>query len=962
MIELFKRYYLIVLLLLVSGFAWAQKGTIRGTVIEDATGEPLFSVTAVIKGTTNGAITDFDGKFEIKADPGIYDLQVSFVSFKSITITGIEVKPDQVILIDQIRLQEAVEELEAVVVTAEVVRSTEAALMTVKRKSANLLDGISAASFRKIGDSDAASAAKRITGVSIEGGRYVYVRGLGDRYTKTLLNGMDVPGLDPDRNTLQMDIFPTAVLNNILVSKSFTPDQPADFTGGIVNIETKDIPDEKTMSAQVGLAYNPNMHFQSDYLTYQGGKTDWLGFDDGTRALHIDDSEVISRTEAITDRSTSDRFTAQMNDFSKTLGSMKQSSFMDYNLSYTFGNQVKKNIGTLGYNVALTYRNSTEYYEDAQYARYGIADSDPSETQLEQRELQRGDQGSNSVLAGGLLGVALKRSSSKYRFNILHLQNGQSKAGLFTYQGSDEGADFYGLQSNLEYSQRSLSNILLAGEHYFDDTNWKLDWKVSPTYSSIEDPDIRFVRYQTNETFDGDYEIGSGESGFPQRIWRSLSEVNLASRVDLTRKYEYKGEEGKFKFGVGNTYKTRDYSIRRFDVTVSMDDFTGNFDELFAEENLWDPNTNSGNSYAADFIPVNANFFESSITNNAFYVMNEFTPVPRLKTIIGVRGEDYTQLYTGRNANSNQVNNDLKVIDEFNLFPSASLIFGLTETQNIRAAYSRTIARFSFKEASFATIFDPLTGRTFLGALSEAEGASGELIWDGNITSTLIDNLDLRWEVYQRGGQNISVSGFYKVFHNAIEIAQSATADNNFQPRNVGDATVLGGEVEFRQRLTFVARSLQNFVLNGNLTVLDSRVEMTQEEFESRQRVSRTGETVSSTRDLQGQAPYLINAGIAYDNDQQGTEIGLYYNVQGETLTYTGIADRPDIYTVPFHGLNLTANKTLGKEDNMRLTLKVNNLLGDKREMVYKNYNAEDQFFQSLSPGRRISLSFNYSF
>ena len=171
-------------------------------------------------------------------------MQASFVSLKTIVIAGVKVKSDEVTVIDQIFLQPDVEELEAVVVSGQVAKSTEAALMAVKRKSPNMMDGISSASFRKIGDSDAAGAIKRVTGVSVEGGKYVYVRGLGDRYTKTMLNGVDIPGLDPDRNSLQIDIFPTSLLNNMMIFKTASADKPADFTGGLVNIETKDFPEE----------------------------------------------------------------------------------------------------------------------------------------------------------------------------------------------------------------------------------------------------------------------------------------------------------------------------------------------------------------------------------------------------------------------------------------------------------------------------------------------------------------------------------------------------------------------------------------------------------------------------------------------------------------------------------------------------------------------------------------------
>ena len=169
-------------------------------------------------------------------------------------------------------------------VSGQVAKSTEAALMAVKRKSPNMMDGISSASFRKIGDSDAAGAIKRVTGVSVEGGKYVYVRGLGD-YIQTMLNGVDIPGLDTDRNSLQIDIFPTSLLNNMMIFKTASADKPADFTGGLVNIETKDFPEEKFFDVSLGITYNPSMHFKSNALTYKGSSTDWLGFDSGRRDI-----------------------------------------------------------------------------------------------------------------------------------------------------------------------------------------------------------------------------------------------------------------------------------------------------------------------------------------------------------------------------------------------------------------------------------------------------------------------------------------------------------------------------------------------------------------------------------------------------------------------------------------------------------------------------------------------------
>lgn len=177
---------------------FAQQGTIRGNIIDEGLGEPLIGVSVLVKETQTGAVTDLDGAFEIKLAPGTYSLVASFISFNKVEISEVEVKPGEVTVLSDIKMGEATEELESVVVSAKAIRTTEAALMTVKRNAANVIDGISASTFRKIGDSDAASAIKRVTGVSIEGGKYVYIRGLGDRYTKTVLNGVDIPGLDPE--------------------------------------------------------------------------------------------------------------------------------------------------------------------------------------------------------------------------------------------------------------------------------------------------------------------------------------------------------------------------------------------------------------------------------------------------------------------------------------------------------------------------------------------------------------------------------------------------------------------------------------------------------------------------------------------------------------------------------------------------------------------------------------------
>jgi hypothetical protein len=395
---------------------------------------------------------------------------------------------------------------------------------------------------------------------------------------------------------------------------------------------------------------------------------------------------------------------------------------------------------------------------------------------------------------------------------------------------------------------------------------------------------------------------------------------------------------------------------------------TGNPDELFYPENLWPYNgdVNRGTTYEARFIPTNPNQFNSTTGNLAGYVSAELNLLQNLKTILGVRLENYTQRYTGTDQLRTRILDNDIVLDNLDFFPSVNFIYSLTEKQNLRMSYSKTIARPSFKELSFAEIYDPITGRTFVGGLfRDANDAAGIEYWDGNLVSTDIHNFDLRWEYFGKNGQTVSLSGFYKKFNNPIEIVQYATQTGSFQPRNVGDGEVFGAEFEFRLNLGLIAESVKNLNLLSNVTIAESRIKLSNTEYNSRVENARTGQSIDEYRDMAGQAPYIINGGFSYDGGQKGFwngfEAGLYYNVQGQTLQYVGIVDRPDIYSEPFHSLNFNSNKKFGKEKRVQVGLKIENILNDKTESVFQSYNATDRYFEILEPGVQFKIRFSYS-
>ncbi len=954
------------LLLIIAANLSAQNGIIRGTVFDETTGEPLISVTVMAEGTLRGALTDLDGKFNLSIEPGTYNIRFSFISYETRSLAAVKVLPGEVTLLENLSLKSSTIGLSEVVVSASMTKNTEGAIMTIKMQSPNLLDGISAVNFRKMGDSDAASSMKRVPGVSVEGGKYIYVRGLGDRYTKTTLNGVDIPGLDPDRNTMQMDIFPTSLIDNIIVHKSFSPELPADFTGGVVDITVKDFPDTRKGNLSLSTSYNPDYHFKNDFLSYEGGKTDFLGFDDGSRSIPAT-SNLPFFASVIGDPAGKNglRYREILGNFNPVMAAVRGSSLMDYSAGFSFGNQVPLKKLTVGYNFGFSYKSSSEFYENAEYGRYGMS-GDPDVTELEIREFQKGDFGVRNVLLSGLAGFAVKTTNSKYRINIIHLQNGESKAGIFDYVGSDQGSNFAGYQHNLEYSQRSLTNILFDAKHSIKNSGWEINWKLSPTLSEIKDPDARFVRYiEGNEG----RKLINTESGFPERIWRDLSEKNLAGLLHITKEFKFNNELAKLNFGGSYTYKERDFMIRKFMINVRNVNLTGDPDELFRTENLWPLNGtdySSGTTYEAGFVPDNPNQFSANSQNRAAYFSVELSLLKGLRAIAGVRMEKYTQRYTGQNQLGSIILDNDRVLDDLDLFPSLNLIYKLSETQNIRASYAKTIARPSFKELSFAEISDPISGRTFVGGMfRDADDVAGRVYWDGNLVSSDIHNVDLRWETYRRNGQMLSLTGFYKYFINPIEVVQYAAQSGTFQPRNVGDGQVVGMEIEFRQNLDVLAKSLKNFSITSNISVTESRIKLGLTEYISRIENARTGQTINKSREMAGQAPWIINSGLTYSGGEKGFwsgfEAGLYYNVQGKTLQYVGIADRPDIYTLPFHSLNLTAGKSLGKEKRTQISFKIDNLLNDKKESVFKSFNPTDQFFTKLEPGITYHLKLSYA-
>lgn len=941
--------------LLFSILSYAQNGIIRGTVYENETSEALFYASAQVPSVGAVAFTDFDGNFELSLEPGTYDVEVSFLGLATLTISGVKVEAGKVTVFENLRLMPSTNELMTVTVTASAMRNTESALLDVKKKSATVMDGISAQNFKRVGDGNAAAAVTRVPGVSIQGGKYVFVRGLGDRYTKTQLMRMDIPGLDPDRNSLQMDIFPTNILQNIVVLKTLTADLPADFSGGLVNIELVDFPTKKTLNISSSLGYTPGMHLIQG-LGHQGSMTDFLGFDSGFRTNPLPNQYIYS---GIPNPALDDPITTELTQsFAPVLAAQSRLMPVNGSLGISGGNQIKKNNGkTIGYNGSFSYKantnfygsmggDSTRMYEQNFYRKGNL----PNQYNLLADRTQKGSLAVNNVFMSGLFGYSMKDDNDKYRFTLMHLQNGETRTGRFMETASIENS-FEGLRDNLEYSERSITSALFNGQHSRKDNTLKVDWRIAPTFSRIADKDIRSTSFRTE---DNAFVIAPGETGFPNRIWRNLNEFNLSNRIDVTRSHEVRGRDAKFKYGASYTFKYRDYEILRYQLrTKSMGDLpalSGNADDLLSNGYIWNVGTDAGTYYSGNYEANNA--YQGIQSNFGTYVNEEFSINALMKVVVGLRLERYDQFYTGVDqqeaaAPGTGLNYYWEpVLNNFNLFPTANFIYSVNENSNLRLGAFRTVARPSFKEKSAAQIEDVLTGITFIGNL--------------DLQNTIISNLDARYEYFFEGGQTVALSGFYKYFQNPIElVAYSAAAPSNFQPRNVGNATVAGLEFEVRKNLGFMR--LSNFEINSNFSYIYSAVTRDSTEYEARVVSARIGEVIDKLRPMQGQSPYMVNIGLNYNNSKKGLQGGLFYNVQGEKLYIVGVADNPDVFEVPFHSLNFNLMQRFGKDRQYQLGMGITNILDDTRDRIFVSYNSFSPYFSRWAPRRTFKLTFRYS-
>ena len=924
-----KSILFIGLLLLSIGLS-AQTGFITGSIVDSKTDEPLIGANIMIVGTSTGAVANLDGNFTIQnLKPGIYTLKCSFISYESSIKKDIMVKSGENTSLN-IRLSTTQVQLAAATVTARHIRNTENAIVNMQMKSATSVNGISAKEISMNGDKNAAASLQRVSGVTVQDGKYIYVRGLGDRYSRTDLNGSMVPSMDPSKNNIQLDIFPGNIIENMMVYKTFSPELPGNFAGGYVDIQTKKFPEEYTLSFGGSIGYNTQSTFNSNFKTYAGGKTDFLAFDDGTRAIPTAaHGDIPFRYE---DDQRLDHITAS---FNKVMEPSKKTVPFNHNFNFSVGNQKKAFSKKMGYLFSVNYNRDYRYYENGENGHYTLSTAN---SPFLQRDLQYKDSRGIDYVLWGMMGSASieLNKNSTITMNLLRNQGGSS---VSRYQeGWNNYHEVYVQTRSLLYSQRSFTSGQLLGTHKINKLEVK--WMGSYSVSRQDQPDLRFFTniYEVSpNNEDTVFVIDPAKQDVPARYWRSMKEQNMEGKLDLALPFQFANRKTKLKFGGKYLCKDRDFSERRFDINDNNDSYNGSVGDYLADENIG----MNAPSYPANYGVFVSDATQISNTYTAYqnifaaYAMTDLHLTKKLRAVFGARMET-TDIFL-ESANSDAAVGSLQNID---ILPAVNLTFKPKKKINIRAAYTRTLARPSFRELA------PYASFEFAGDYV--------LVGNDRLQRTLIDNVDLRFEWAMKPGELISFDVFYKRFINPIERTFNPAASNDeltFQ--NAESADLYGLEFEIRKNLDFV-NALKNFKVGLNVAVVNSIVSIQQNELDV---IRATDPTASSTRTMYGQAPYIVNIYINYKHKKLGLESRLVFNTSGPKLAIVISGGTPNVYEQPRNTMDFVLKKSFGQK--IHLSFKAKNILNTSFKKTY-SYKGKEYIYSNFKLGQTFSLGFSY--
>jgi outer membrane receptor for ferrienterochelin and colicin len=921
-----KHVLLCIIFFSVSFLSIAQTGTLEGKITDGKTSTPISSVTIEVVGEKISKASNIDGQFSLTLESGKkYSLQITAVGYQTKVVDEVTVEAGKSTSLE-INLDRSTKAESEVVVRSSARKESTAALIAVQKNTSVVAQVISAEAIRRSPDKNTGEVLKRVPGLSLQEGRYIIVRGLADRYNQAMLNGVLLSSTEPDRKTFSFDIFPSGMIENIIINKTFIPELPGEWAGGLIQVNTKDVPSKSFFTVQIGTGFN-TATLGKDFYSYKGSNTDWLGFDNGARSMPAG----IPNKAAFNDLSRADK-TAYGKMFSSVWSADKTNVQPDKILQFSGG--FNKNLGgnkKLSAIFALNYRGSDRRNE---YRNQINTVLDNGVASLSNDYYN--NKYSRDVLAGALANITFQLgSNNKISFkNLLNVSTSDYatlRTGKDYSTNPDPGDNIRATE--LAFKANTFFNTQVTGDHNINKYKAKFHWFGSFNILDQYVPDQRRIQYNQDDPTNPsspysllDVVSTSQKSG--SRYFGSLSDYIYTAGGDLSHTFNLGKLNQTIKGGYFFQVKDRLFDARPFTIYLPNTNSTLLHlpqDQVYNPENY---GNGADNKFAfTQLYNPNFRYLANSILNAGFLQLDNQI-AEKLRVVWGLRVEDFDQVV------GSMVKSDPRFVNtkKTDYLPGVNFTYKVTPKTNIRLSGSQTVIRPEFRELSNFQFYDFDLSATIAG--------------NPKLVRTKVSNLDLRYEIYPRSGELITAGVFYKYFKDPIEaIANQAS----FNFINADKATSYGAELEFRKKMDFYT-PLKNLTLQGNFSYIYNRVH---------------AEGRNLDRPMQGQSPYLLNATAQYDMDKIGLTTTVLFNRIGRRILLVGGSDQPPVWENPRSVVDFQVAKKVVKNKG-ELRLNVSDLLNQTAIFYYKEknekYQNNDPFFIKRKYGSTITMSFNYNF
>lgn len=888
---------IIQLLIVTQGISQGnEKGKIAGRVLDAITNEALFGAGVRIAGTNTGATTDFDGKFSIQAESGVVSIEVKLLGYQTQLLNAVKVEKNQTNFIT-VYLKEQTVDIGAVEIVADAAKNNDNSLLKDQKSNSSIGSGITAELLSKTPDRNLSESFRRISGTSIRDGRFAMVRGLSERYNQGQLNGVSIPSTEPDRKAFALDLFPSELMDRIVVSKSATPDQPGDFAGGLIKIQTLDIPYSNTFSVTLSGEYQ-SLTTGKSFATIKSSPTDVLGFDNGSRQIP---NNIFSKAESVVNPN--DQLAAlQSTYFNNKVSPVFKTKGPNFSGQISIGRRGKLFGKTAGLVASLSYYRT---FTKNEFQNYSPTIQTFDKPFIDYDSVHQDRYKSNTNVAA-LLNVSIKPTASMK----VSLRNFFSQSGVDQVQ-LGVAKKLTGNATNIEqsksyisfYEQNSLLSSQFSVEKFFGTGGAKLEgiggynllYRLTPDYSRLFynrsgnfiNGDVFSQPYYATLTDKGSTTFNPGFTG---KFFSTLKENSWSGALNYLHPFKIAKIKNEGRAGVYYQTRDRNFDGRNFLYSSGVGSAASTIsglgpDSIFRNENF------GGSLLTIRETTTKSDFYSANTKLSAAYLMNEtYLGKNGTKIIYGIRYEEYTQSITSTRIGPSEKQRTIvsKVKD---WFPSLNANISLGEKLVWRTAISQTVNRPELRELAGFQFYDPNLNASIIG--------------NDTLKRAKIQNLESKIEYYPSPGALFSVNVFSKWFASPIELQRDLnSAFPTFFYVNAYRARNFGLELEARSKFSFIDSLLgtkfgQNLTIFTNLAVIRSNVEL------------KKGLKIE--RPIQGQSPYVFNAGLQYSHEKSGLDFLITYNRIGPRVAFTAPSYEALIWERPRDIFDLSVIKKLNK-------------------------------------------------